>query len=198
MMKTILLGLSLTHKFWSDALLHVVYLKNRLPHSSLPKNITPYQAWTNQRPDLSHIRTFGSLIYVKKPGVKDGKLDTSLVTKGIFLGFTPTVWNAIYYDSGTKETKTVRHYSIDEAHYSSSATKPPYASDLMKPPKYIPEQCNDVSQYIDSADSHAAAATMSDPSVEIIENDLYLTSIANSITASSIVSLKGDHKTLGF
>lgn len=45
---------------WSYALIHAVYVKNRLPHSYIGK--TPYEAITGHQPDLTNMRTFGSRI----------------------------------------------------------------------------------------------------------------------------------------
>lgn len=106
MIRAMLKSSGLGSEFWSDALLHAVYLKNRMPHLSLPNKISPFQIWNKQRPNLSHLRVFGSLVYVRTPGVKDGKLDTSRVHKGIFLGFSPTKRNIKYLDLTTNQTKT--------------------------------------------------------------------------------------------
>ena len=70
MMKTMLLGAGLTSSFWSDALPHAVYLKNRLAHQSLPNHIAPFKAWTGQRPDLSHLRVFRSIVCAKRLGIR--------------------------------------------------------------------------------------------------------------------------------
>ena len=54
----------------------------------------PYEDWTNEKLDLSHLRVFGSILHAKKPGVIKGKLDTSLITRRALLGYTPTSRNA--------------------------------------------------------------------------------------------------------
>ena len=78
--------------------------------------MTNYEAWTNKKPDLSHLRVFSSIMHAKKPGIRKGKLDTSLITKGMRLGYTHTRRNATRHDAVTRETKTSRHYVVDEAH----------------------------------------------------------------------------------
>ena len=80
---------------------------------------------------MSYLKVFSSIIYTKKPGIRRGKLDTSLITKGIFLSFTPTKRNAIYYDSSKRETKILHYYIIDEVHYSNNKTHPTYAQDIL-------------------------------------------------------------------
>lgn len=39
-----LVGASLDEKFWSNALLHAVYVKNRLPYMSLTDKVSLYTA----------------------------------------------------------------------------------------------------------------------------------------------------------
>ena len=46
MMRTMLSGANLSSDYWSHAIRHAVYIKNRLPHSALPGGITPFQAYT--------------------------------------------------------------------------------------------------------------------------------------------------------
>ena len=55
--------------FWLDVVLTHQYLCNRLPTSTLPNNITPFESITNRRkPDLSHLRVWGCECYVAIPG----------------------------------------------------------------------------------------------------------------------------------
>jgi hypothetical protein len=47
-------------QFWSDALLHAVWLYNRTYHTSI--DWTPYKAWTGQKPCLDCLLTFGAKV----------------------------------------------------------------------------------------------------------------------------------------
>ena len=69
MMRTMLSGGNLSSEYWSHALLHAVYVKNRLPHSSLLGRITPFERLTRRKPDLTHLQVFGSHVTVKQPRV---------------------------------------------------------------------------------------------------------------------------------
>jgi len=69
-MRTMLTGSNLGSEYWSYALRHAVYIKNRLPHQALPKYISPFERYTSRRPDISHIRVFGSHVTVKGPQVR--------------------------------------------------------------------------------------------------------------------------------
>ena len=85
MVRTLLYGASLPAKYWSTALVHAVYITNRKVHS-IPK-CTPFEAWVGLKPNLQHIKVFGSHVCVKKPGKRHAKLDRHNFT-GIFLSDT--------------------------------------------------------------------------------------------------------------
>ena len=109
---------------------HAAYVKNRLPHASLPNNYTPFQGYTGRRPDLSSLRVFGSYVTVKHPRDRRYKLDQEHTTTGTFLGFSATDRNIIFEDGTTGEEKTARHVIFDEAFFSVN-NRPPYAQQLM-------------------------------------------------------------------
>ncbi|KAJ3921639.1 hypothetical protein F5877DRAFT_16797, partial [Lentinula edodes] len=50
---------------WTEAVNHKVYLKNRTSHSSLPGKTTPHERATKLKPNLSNLREFGALVWVK-------------------------------------------------------------------------------------------------------------------------------------
>ncbi len=64
--RTLLYGSGLLAKFWSAAHLHAVYLHNRLVHSATHK--TPFEGWYGRKPDVTHLKTFGSRVCVKHTG----------------------------------------------------------------------------------------------------------------------------------
>ncbi len=70
--RTLLYGSGLPAKFWSAALLHVAYLHNLLVHSAINK--TPYEAWYGRKPDVTHLKMFGSRVCVKRTGTRRCKL----------------------------------------------------------------------------------------------------------------------------
>jgi hypothetical protein len=60
MARAMLLDADLTTWFWPFAIQTAVHIKNRVPHSNLPTNTTPFHLWYHRKPDLSHFRLFGS------------------------------------------------------------------------------------------------------------------------------------------
>jgi hypothetical protein len=62
MMRSMLYGAGLGSQYWAYAIRHAVYLKNRLPHTSL-QYVTPYEKLNGVKPDLSRARIFGSRVH---------------------------------------------------------------------------------------------------------------------------------------
>ena len=120
----------LHYKFWSDALLHAVYIKNRLPHAHFHHTTTPYTRLTGKRPNFSNLRVFGCPITTRKPGKRTPKISKHSYT-GIFLRYAKTMRNIVYYDTTTRKIKTTTYAKFDEAHFSHS-NKPPGARLLME------------------------------------------------------------------
>ena len=120
---TLLYGSGLPAKFWSAALLHSVYLYNRLVHSSV--GMTPYEAWYGRRPDMTFLKTFGSKVCVRQSGSQRCKLDRHDFTR-IFLGYIATDQNMMYLDTTSVIVKTCHHAVFDEVWYLQP-TRPPAA-----------------------------------------------------------------------
>jgi hypothetical protein len=122
MVRSLLYSAGLGPQFWSSALLHAAYLKNRLWHSAI--NTTPFQLWTGKLPDLSHLRIFGSLISPRRNGARPAKLDKHTYD-GVFLGYTATCANISYVDVHTGRVKICQAPShFDESHFSTSRRPP--------------------------------------------------------------------------
>ena len=64
----------LPHRFWAEVLSTCVYLRNRSPTKAL-EGITPNEAWSGIKPDVSLLRIFGCSAYVHVPKVERNKLD---------------------------------------------------------------------------------------------------------------------------
>jgi dUTP pyrophosphatase len=109
--RCLLYNANLGPEYWSFALLHAVYLKNRLPHCTT--NQVPLTAYTGKRPNAKRLRVFGCPVVVRHMDRK-AKLDLN-TTAGIFLGYTATDKNVIYRDSVTGRFKTATHVLFDEA-----------------------------------------------------------------------------------
>lgn len=121
--RTLLYGSQLPAKYWSAAATHAVYLMNRRYHSTIKK--TPYEAWWDEKPDLSKLKVFGSRVCVKVTGKRNAKLDRHDFS-GIFIGYTATDDNIRYIDTNSGVTKSSHHAVFDEAWYLQPR-RPPMA-----------------------------------------------------------------------
>ena len=54
MVRSMMAQANLPITFWGDALLTATFILNRVPSKSVPT--TPYELWTNRKPDLSVLR----------------------------------------------------------------------------------------------------------------------------------------------
>ena len=61
--------------YWVEEINVIVYLRNRSPTTSLNR-ITPYEAWFGFKPQVEHLRVFGSVCYALVPKEKQNKLDS--------------------------------------------------------------------------------------------------------------------------
>jgi hypothetical protein len=80
-------GLSL--KYWAEAINCANYIVNRTTTKAL-KNITPEEAWTKIKPDVSHFHVFGSIAWAHIPDEKRKALQPKS-EKCIFVGYSEDV-----------------------------------------------------------------------------------------------------------
>ncbi len=132
--RTLLFGSGLPAKYWSSALVHAVYLHNRLVHTV--SRVTPFESFFGAQPDISCLKVFGSRVCVKRTGSRRCKLDRHDF-KGVFLGYTATDQNIIYLDLNSGVVKSSHHAEFDEAWYLQP-TRPP-AAQLLYDLGVIPE-----------------------------------------------------------
>lgn len=74
MARSFLKEMNLPAMLWGEAVRHTIYVLNRLPTRALT-GLTPYEAWSKSKPDISHIRVFGCKAHMKVPSQKVTKLD---------------------------------------------------------------------------------------------------------------------------
>jgi transposase InsO family protein len=59
---------------WVEATMTTVYLKKRLSHSALGFK-TPEEMFTGKKPEVSHLKIFGCLVFIYIPKEKRNKLE---------------------------------------------------------------------------------------------------------------------------
>ena len=85
--------MQLDKSLWAEACTTTVYINNRLLHSALPHNVTPYEVFYEPKPDIGQMHPFGATCYIHihvKGRPSGSKLDPR-AEKAIFLGCTDTV-----------------------------------------------------------------------------------------------------------
>jgi hypothetical protein len=75
----------LCNRYWGEAVMTAIYLKNRSPTGALSGGI-PERLWTGLPIDVSHLRVFGCLAYALIPSQKRRKLDPK-AKPYIFIGY---------------------------------------------------------------------------------------------------------------
>jgi hypothetical protein len=119
--RALLYGSGLPAKFWSVALLHSVFLHNRLVHAETKK--TPFEGYYGAKSNLSGLKVFGSCVCICRSGKRRAKLLHKGFT-GIFLGYSATNQNIIYLNLTSGVVKTSHHAQFDEAWYLQPSRPP--------------------------------------------------------------------------
>jgi hypothetical protein len=100
------------NSFWADAVKVAVYIKNCLPTRALPDR-TPFELWPGSKPDISHLRIFGSLAYAWTAPVTRKKLDDR-AKKAILIGYTSTSQQYLLDDLASKREFLARDVQFNE------------------------------------------------------------------------------------
>jgi dUTP pyrophosphatase len=129
-LRALLYSSNLGSEYWSYAIRHAVYLKNRLPHSAIAW-MTPYEALLGDQPDLSKLKTFGARVSVHS-GSRKAKLD-DISEVGTFLNYKGTDKVMYVRDRKSGKEKTATHAYFDEAFMAETSTNlPPMALALQQ------------------------------------------------------------------
>lgn len=112
--RSLLAEASLPKQFWSLALLYATYLRNRLPTSSNPNNITPHEAFFGYKPNLSFLKIFGCRAYVHiEKANRKSKLDKN-ANIGMYVGIPKGVKGYLIYLFDSQKVVISRNVVFDE------------------------------------------------------------------------------------
>ncbi len=76
--KNMICAQGLDLEFWAEAVNTIVYIKNRCLTKTLDSK-TQQEAWTDTKPDVSHLRVFGCKTFAHSPDEKRGKLESKSI-----------------------------------------------------------------------------------------------------------------------
>ena len=94
--RSMLSDAQLPEKFWAEAMLTAVFLKNRSSTSTVA-GMTPYEAWNGCKPSLKELRVFGCSAYAHIPKDERKKLNPK-AKQCIFLGYGEATKGYRLYD----------------------------------------------------------------------------------------------------
>ena len=106
--RAMLIAKNLPSFLWEEAVTHAAYLRNRAPTRAL-QQITPEEAWSGRKPDISHLQEFGSDVWILSEGDKISKLQPKS-KKYIFVGFMDGPKAVRYYDAEKRHIRVSRNY----------------------------------------------------------------------------------------
>ena len=99
----------LPNAYWAEAMATAAYLKNRSTTSALKEDTTPYEQWYGRKPDLSHSRVFGCVVYADS----DKKAE-----KLRFVGYCKNSKGYRLFDETTQTIKKRRDVMFNESAFN--------------------------------------------------------------------------------
>lgn len=100
--RTMLIASGLPKILWPEAVRTAIYILNRSTNSKCIDR-TPYEKWFNSKPELGHVRVFGTDCFVQVPK-QLGRNKWDPKAKKVFLvGFEPTTKNFRLFDPDTNK-----------------------------------------------------------------------------------------------
>jgi len=107
---------NLPKRFWGEALSTATYLRNRSPTNAV-SGITPYEAWTGDKPIVEHLKVFGCICYAHIPKDERKKLD-SKAKEAILVGYGTNVKGYRLYDQTSQKIFYSRDVLFNEFKFS--------------------------------------------------------------------------------
>ncbi|KMQ87289.1 integrase core domain protein [Lasius niger] len=110
--RTMIKQRNLPKALWAEAVNTAVYILNRTTHSKNLKQ-TPFEIWHGKKPDLSHVRVFGSVAYMHVPQQMRKKLDAK-AKRLMLVGYENDSTNYRLFDRDKRSVTISRHVTFHE------------------------------------------------------------------------------------
>jgi len=117
---------------WAEATRAAIYVENRMPHGAVG-NKTPEELFIGKKPEVSHLRIFGFLVYVHVPKEKRSKLEPS-GKKGIFVSYSDSSKGYRVHFTGLKKIEVSPDVTFDEDATFSKSRKRHVDEDIDEEP----------------------------------------------------------------
>ena len=98
-------------ELWGEAVAYAPYIRNRIPSGKKTKTL--YEILFKNKPDVSHVRIFGSKTSVHIPDVKRKKFDPKSL-EGVLVGFCERTKGYRIFIPTTKKVEVSLDVLIDE------------------------------------------------------------------------------------
>ena len=112
MVRSMLKSKDMPKEFWAEAVQCAVYVQNRCPHTIVADK-TPQEAWSGQKPTVSHFRVFGSVAYAHVPDQRRTKLDDKS-KRYVFIGYDERTKAFKLFDPIAKKVVVSRDVQVNE------------------------------------------------------------------------------------
>lgn len=113
LMRSMLLHKNVPQEFWADAVTTAAYIRNRVTSRGLPRNQTPHALWHGKKPDVSHLRVFGSKCWYKRNGPGRRGLE-SRSAQAMLIGYPRNQKGYKLWDENKGEVVISRDVVFDE------------------------------------------------------------------------------------
>ena len=128
----------LPQQLWAEAISTAAYLHNRLPSKTTPHS-TPEELYFGSKPDISHLKIFGSTAFVHVPSTKRDKLSPKTI-KCIFVGYDTSSKTYRCFNPQTQKILLSRDVEFVETPHSTATpssapapSSPPSLEQLFPP-----------------------------------------------------------------
>ena len=112
MARCMLKAKNMPKEFWAETISCAIYLSNRSPTRSV-KDKTPQETWSGRKPNVDHLRVFGSIAYAHVPQQERSKLDDRSV-KHVFVGYDSNSKGYKLYNPSNGKVVVSRDVEFDE------------------------------------------------------------------------------------
>ena len=111
--RAMLISRDMPSELWPEAMNYATYIRNRAYTRAIP-DMTPYQKWTGDKPDISHIQEFGRIVWVMDEQINPSKLEPK-ANKHIFVGYEHGPRAIKFYDAQKKTLKVSCNYRFPQS-----------------------------------------------------------------------------------
>src|SRR6266850_1948745 len=113
--RAMLTAADLPEFLWEPAVEHAAYIQNRSFTTSL-QGMTPYQAWHNKKLDVTHLREFGTPVWILLQGQKIPQKMLPKSTHKAYVGHNDGSGAVKYYNVEMSRILTSRNFHLHSVH----------------------------------------------------------------------------------